>query len=56
MGSWVAVEPNGMRLSSMFNPMGLGALLPPPPRALLQNKRNNLKYQKVSTPSYIISS
>jgi len=28
MGSWVAVEPNGVGLPSMFNPMELGAMLP----------------------------
>jgi len=28
MGSWVAVEPNGMGLPSRVDPPGLGAVLP----------------------------
>jgi len=35
VGSWVAVEPNGMGLPSTGkSPRGLGAMLPSPPRAL----------------------
>src|SRR5579885_3527334 len=33
MGSWAAVEPNGMGLPSRLCPGWLGALLPSPPRA-----------------------
>ncbi|MEM1610101.1 MAG: hypothetical protein QXQ57_00460 [Sulfolobales archaeon] len=32
MGSWVAVEPNGMGLPSRFSPPRLGAALPSPGR------------------------
>ncbi|MEM4972024.1 MAG: hypothetical protein QXE01_12330 [Sulfolobales archaeon] len=32
MGSWVAVEPNGMGLPSRFSPPGLGVALPSPRR------------------------
>jgi hypothetical protein len=34
VGSWVAVEPNGMGLPSSVNPLRLGATLPSPRWAL----------------------
>jgi len=34
VGSWVAVEPNGMGLPFTFSPRRLGAVLPLPRRAL----------------------
>jgi len=34
VGSWVALEPNGTGLPSRLSPPRLGALLPPPGRAL----------------------
>jgi hypothetical protein len=41
VGSWVAVEPNGMGLPSTLNPPRLGAELPSPRQALnISNKKS----------------
>ncbi|MEM0237679.1 MAG: hypothetical protein QXP97_06520, partial [Desulfurococcus sp.] len=50
VGSWVAFDPNGTRVTSRIDPPRLGALLPSPRRAQTHSKLNQTTLINVSAP------
>ncbi|MEM3984264.1 MAG: hypothetical protein QW630_07065 [Sulfolobales archaeon] len=50
VGSWVAVEPDGTGLPSSLSLGWLGAMLPSPPRASNEHRKNNAYKHFLKSP------